>query len=303
MKKNRYNAFSFVSFSMLISIIAIILLTIIIAHKIILNGKIDAIIMESFVYKKAINNFYNRYHCIPGDCSNLASHEEFVEFGNILEQCNTIGDPNLSVIGNNKINVPAKRTCAFWELKASGLIDYDFNINENDVSISQSITGITMPAIRQNSHLSWQLITIGKDDAGNHSLPIEVSSRKSKLQVDEYRNKLSLVIVQSNKDIQINLSNSNWPAFLNLQDNKSIGGLSVKEAHMIDIKIDTGMPYVGDLISGRDMMDLKEGLSDEIGCTKVEGSFSITKIYNNLKYNLNNINEKCIMSFVMAEFK
>jgi hypothetical protein len=82
MKKNRYNAFSLVSFSMLICIIAIILLTIIIAHKIILNGKIDAIIMESFVYKKAINN---KKFILRGDSSYLIGFDWGIKFGVITK--------------------------------------------------------------------------------------------------------------------------------------------------------------------------------------------------------------------------
>ena len=298
MKKTKKNAFSILELSFIIVVIAIIGMTAIAAQTIISNAKMTSIIVESEIYKRAIVNFYNKYQCIPGDCTQDLLMERFSEFSTVLDQCNPSNDSSLSIFSTLKINVPAKRTCAFWELSMTGFLPVKLNFaNPDRISISQSITGLTMPQVNKNKDLSWQLITAGTDDAGNRSLPIEATATINK----DYIGRLTLVITKSNYDIRNNLAESYWPALL-VNTPKSIAGIDVKSAHYIDKKIDTGSPYVGAMISGRDIIDLPGNNDIENGCTTVVGDFTEDKINPDAKYNLNKKNQKCIMAFILPRF-
>ena len=298
MKKTKKNAFSVLELSFIIVIIAIIGTTTIAAQTIVSNTKMTSIIVESEIYKRAIVNFYNKYQCIPGDCNQDLLMDRFSEFPAVLDQCNPSNDASLSMFSNLKINVPAKRTCAFWELSMTGFLPVKLNFaNPDRISISQSITGLTMPHVNKNKDLSWQLITAGTDDAGNRSLPIEATATVNK----EYIGRLTLVITKSNYDIRHNLAESYWPALL-VNIPKSIAGVDVKDAHYVDKKIDTGSPYVGAMISGRDIIDLPGNNDVESGCTTVFGDFTEDKINHDAKYNLNKKNQKCIMAFILPKF-
>lgn len=298
MKKKPINAFSLIELSCIIVVLTIIGITIIVAHKIVSNAKMTAIIAESELYKRAIINFYNKYQCIPGDCPSDFLVGTFSEFPSVVDQCNKDNDSSLSRISNFKINVPAKRTCAFWELGITGFLPVKLNFaNPYGISISQSITGLTMPAINKNKDLSWQLITAGVDDAGNPSLPIEATINVNQ----DYVGRLTLVITKSNYESQNNLEQSYWPALLP-NTSKSIAGIYVRNAYNIDKKIDTGSPYVGSMISGRDIIDLPGNNDIKSGCTVVSGEFTENKVNPDAKYNLTNKNQKCIIAFILPKF-
>jgi hypothetical protein len=162
MKKTKKNAFSVLELSFIIVIIAIIGITTITAQTIVSNTKMTSIIVESEIYKRAIVNFYNQYQCIPGDCTQDLLMDRFSEFSAVLDQCNPSNDASLSMFSNLKINVPAKRTCAFWELSMTGFLPVKLNFaNPDRISISQSITGLTMPQVNKNKDLSFEKIDSG----------------------------------------------------------------------------------------------------------------------------------------------
>ena len=79
-----------------------------------------------------------------------------------------------------------------------------------------------------------------------------------------------------------------------------MAGVSVKIAMAIDNKYDTGLPYTGLLINGRNGIDVMSG-STKIGCTELKSFLSAKSINDSAVYSKNS-DSLCVTAFILPQF-
>jgi hypothetical protein len=283
--------FSLIELGIVVIVILIISCSFLAGLKIVQDIKVASIIAESMSYKNAIINFNNSYGVLPGNVSDEDLDKYFSNFPNLIANCNsskTKKDINGKII-NQSLN-----NCAFYQLQASGFTNKGVDIDNSLIRFTR--TGVTNPQVSADKNLTWHLIS-SSIGSGNNVLPIETSIPGGDLQKKGYDDRLMLVITRSSP----NRTSGVYSIVPKLNTaNNNIAGVTVKIAMAIDNKSDTGSPYTGSLINGRNGIDAING-SKKIGCTELKSFLSAKSINDSAVYSKNS-DSLCVTAFILPQF-
>lgn len=282
--------FSLIELGVVVVVALIMSCSFLVGLKIVQDTKVALIIAESMKYKNAIINFNNSYGVLPGNVSDYDLNKYFSNFPNLIANCNS-SQTKKEI--NGKIINQSLNNCAFYQLQASGFINQGVDIDSAMIKFTS--TGITNPQVSADKNLTWHLIS-SNIGGSNTVLPIETSIPGGDLQKKGYNDRLMLVITRS--------SPKRTSGFFSIVPklntaNNNIAGVTVKVAMAIDNKSDTGSPYTGSLINGRNGIDVMNG-STKIGCTELKSFLSAKSINDSAVYSQNS-DSLCVTAFMLPK--
>lgn len=299
-------AFSLIEIGVVIVIASIIAAATITSFKLIEVGKVTSIINELKSYENGLITFYQRYQCIAGDCSDQLVTENFS--GTKINQfCLTdnanggLNGPPPGVKGDGLIKTRQESSCAMWQLQRSGLILESLDLSK-DLGSSDAqkrfigVTGVNRPVSGYDKDTSYQIVSVGNDMLNRSFLPAE--SNMGALSANNFAGRLMIVMTASSTESTESSSDFSWPVYNS--GPRSIASVGAKRARRIDVKMDTGIPYSGRLIGGRDNDDAANGTPGNEGCTLFSGAFDSSKVNSDATYNNNN-DSKCIVALVLPQ--
>jgi hypothetical protein len=288
---NTKKAFSVIELCVIVVITSVLSCSFLVGLKIVQDTKVATIIAESIAYKNAVMNFNNSYGVLPGNISDADLTKHFSRFPNLVTNCHSSKTQKKQ---NRKIITESMNNCAFYQLQASGFINQAVDIDRSMINAIH--TGFTNPKSNADNNLTWHLIS-SNIGGGETSLPIETSIRNGYLQQNGYDDRLMLVITRSSPTT----TSGKYAIVPKLnRANNNVAGLTARIAMTMDKKQDTGSPYTGSMISGRNGTDIMNG-AVEIGCTELKSFLSAKSINDTAIYNSKNLDSLCITAFILPK--
>ena len=273
LKKVSKKAFTLVELSVVIVIISIMLSTVLVSRSLIAGAKVNKIQEEYRVFSNAIGFFNDVYGCLPGDCT-AAQVPDLVVNSTALSTsgCFSIitpmfNAPNSATVAYNALNTGGiestfKRTCMMLELQASG---YLAGLSApTALNMTGSVVNVNIPGAKFSKQAAWDFRTIQSTTGTNVlgiTLPYSVAygSTSTLSTLRSWAGKGVLVLRDSN----VTLIGANTPLATigDITSNSATAAtqatyaVSALLASKLDTKFDDGLPFSGNIASGRNSVD------------------------------------------------
>lgn len=300
MKLLNKSALSLLELGIAIAISAVIAVSTIASISILDSARASSVFNDVKKYQNAIISFSTEFNCLPGECPDSIVLKEFSDH-KIASNClSSIYEDLRRSQSDGMIKTRPESTCLFWSLQASGMIDEVLDVSNSAVSVQQKMTymisGVTMPRSSKIPELSYEVISLGSDLNGVNFLPLEIDM--GSLADLKFKDRIGILAVKSSEVATKDEKNDPWPFFAN-NAQRSIAYIPSSLAKKIDEKFDTGIPYIGKIIGGRDNPDAIVGTSTgSSGCTVLSSStFNNESVNKNAVYNKAK-GSKCILLFI-----
>ena len=320
LRKSSKQAFTLVELSVVIVIISIMLSTVLVSRSLITGAKIGKIQEEYRAFNSSIGMFSDVYSCLPGDCTSAQVSDLIVAssalstsgcFSTVTPMFNA---PNSATVAFNSLNTGGiestfKRTCMMLELQAAGYLSaLTGPATPTALNMTGSVVGVNIPYAKFSKQAAWDYRTINATTTTNVlgvTLPYSVSyGSTSTNAMNLWSGKNAFVVRDSNYtaigantplatigDITSNSASSSTQATY---------AVSAILASKLDTKFDDGMPFSGNIASGRNAVD--SAVASAVSCHSLataENTVGGAGIVGTVTYQQsNNINTGCLVAYL-----
>ena len=274
------------------------------------------------MFNNAIGMFGDVYSCLPGDCTatqvpDLMATTALSTSGCFSTSTPMFNTPNTALVAYNALNTGGiesafKRTCMMLELQAAGyLTGLIAPATPSALNMTGSVVGVNIPVAKFSKQAAWDYRTIQTATTTNVfgvTIPYSISygSLTAGNPIAAWSGRNALVLRDSNV---IALGSTNTP-ILPLGDITSISttaaqatyAISATLAQKLDLKFDDGMPFSGNIASGRNLTDA--AATTAVACHSLavtaENATTGAGITGNVTYQTsNNITAGCLVAYVI----
>jgi len=323
-KKNSKQAFTLVELSVVIVIISIMLSTVLVSRSLIASAKINKIQEEYRTLNSSIGMFNDVYSCLPGDCTatqvpDLITASTALSTSACFSSATPMfGAPNSATVAYNALNTGGiestfKRTCMMLELQAAGyLAGLTAPATPSALNMTGSVVNVNIPVAKFSKQAAWDYRTIQVNTGTNVlgvTVPYSVSygSLVATNPMSAWSGKNALVLRDSN----VTALGENTPLATigDITSNSASAttqakyAVSATLASKLDLKFDDGMPFSGNIASGRNVVDSALTGAAAVSChnlTTAENATTGAGIVGTVTYQQsNNINNGCLVAYAI----